>query len=210
MLSIMMLSPHYREGLIEAGCDEAGRGCLAGPVFAAAVILPDDYRNPDIDDSKKLNMKMREILRQEIEEKAVTWAIGSSSVEEIDRLNILNASYLAMHRAIQNLSVVPQHLIIDGNRFKPCGGISHSCIVKGDGQYMSIAAASILAKTYRDRFMKQIAQEYPVYLWDQNKGYATKEHRDALAKYGTTRWHRKSFFLREQQMSFSFPDFALE
>ena len=169
---------------MEAGCDEAGRGCLAGPVFAAAVILPPDFQNDLLNDSKQLTEKQRYALRPIIEEQAVAWAVGIVSAKEIDKINILNASFLAMHRAVDQLKVRPEHLIIDGNRFKPYEGIKHQCVVKGDGKYMSIAAASILAKTYRDDYMNKIAADYPAYQWTKNKGYPTKAHREAIEQFG--------------------------
>ena len=188
-----MLESFFIGGLIEAGCDEAGRGCLAGPVFAGAVILPPDYHHKLINDSKLLSQKQRELLRIEIEKEAITWATGIASVEEIDQINILNASILAMHRALINLKVTPQHLIIDGNRFRKYENIPHTCIVKGDCKYLSIAASSILAKTYRDSFMCSIALKYPEYGWTHNKGYATIKHKEAIRKYGQNSWHRKTF-----------------
>ncbi len=196
-----MLRQYLEEGRVEAGCDEAGRGCLAGPVFAAAVILPVDYRNEMLDDSKKLTERQREKLRPVIERDALAWAVGVVTAQEIDRINILNASFLAMHRAIAGLSVSPDFLLIDGNRFKPYPGISHLCIVKGDGKMMSIAAASILAKTHRDEYMQKIHEEYPQYGWNVNKGYPTKLHRGAIAEYGVTPYHRRSFRLLDTQLS---------
>lgn len=196
-----MLRQYLEEGRVEAGCDEAGRGCLAGPVFAAAVILPVDYRNEMLDDSKKLTERQREKLRPVIERDALAWAVGVVTAQEIDRINILNASFLAMHRAIAGLSVSPDFLLIDGNRFKPYPGISHLCIVKGDGKMMSIAAASILAKTHRDEYMRKIHEEYPQYGWNVNKGYPTKLHRGAIAEYGMTPYHRRSFRLLDTQLS---------
>ncbi|MGM9841704.1 MAG: ribonuclease HII [Candidatus Limisoma sp.] len=190
-----MLLPYLEPGRLEAGCDEAGRGCLAGPVFAAAVILPEGYTNELLNDSKQLSEKRRDSLRPVIERDALAWAVGIVTTEEIDRINILNASFLAMHRAIDALEVRPEFLLIDGNRFKPYSGIGHECIVKGDGKMMSIAAASILAKTHRDEFMKRIHEEYPQYAWNINKGYPTKAHRAAIEQYGTTPYHRLSFRL---------------
>lgn len=190
--------------LIEAGCDEAGRGCLAGPVFAAAVILPKDFENELLTDSKQLTEKQRYALRPIIEEKALAWAVGIVDNNEIDKINILNASFLAMHRAVDQLTVRPQHLLIDGNRFKPYEGIKHTCVVKGDGKYLPIAAASILAKTYRDDFMDKIGEEHPQYLWKQNKGYPTKAHRQAIEQYGATSYHRMSFNLLEKQLTLDF------
>ncbi len=199
-----MLLPYLKEHAIEAGCDEAGRGCLAGPVFAAAVILPEDFQNELLNDSKKLTEKRRYELRPIIEAEAIAWAVGIVSAKEIDKINILNASFLAMHRAIETLKVKPEHLIIDGNRFKPYEGIPHQCVVKGDGKYMSIAAASILAKTYRDDYMNKIAAEYPAYQWAKNKGYPTKDHRKAIEELGATEHHRMSFTLIDPQLKFDF------
>ena len=190
-----MLLPFLEKNRIEAGCDEAGRGCLAGAVFAAAVILPHDFRNEILNDSKQLTERQREALRPVIESEAVSWAVGIVTPEEIDRINILKASFLAMHRAIEQLKATPAHLLIDGNRFTPYPGIPHTTIVKGDGKYLSIAAASILAKTHRDEYMSRLNAEYPVYLWNENKGYPTKAHRDAIRLHGTTPYHRKSFAL---------------
>lgn len=178
-----MLLSCMTPGRIEAGCDEAGRGCLAGAVFAAAVILPADYQNENLDDSKKLSEKKRYQLRDEIERDALAWAVGIVSPEEIDKINILNASFLAMHRALDQLDVRPEALLIDGNRFKPYKDIPHTTVVKGDGKYMSIAAASILAKTYRDDYMMKLHQEYPQYHWDSNKGYPSKAHREAIPDF---------------------------
>jgi len=204
-----VLKNHYYEGLIEAGCDEAGRGCLAGSVFAAAVILPEDYENPLLNDSKQLTEKRRYQLRPVIERDAVSWAIGIVTPEEIDRINILNASILAMHRALDQLKVRPQAIIVDGNRFKPYRpqqeAIPYSTIIKGDGKYMAIAAASILAKTYRDDYMNKLAGEYPQYDWQQNKGYPTRKHREAIRQYGTTPYHRLSYnLLGDGQLSLDF------
>ena len=190
-----MLLPHYYTGLIEAGCDEAGRGCLAGSVYAAAVILPDDYQNQKLNDSKQLTAKQRYALRDEIERDAVSWALGVVTAQEIDELNILRASILAMHRAVDALKVRPQALIIDGNRFTRYHDLPHTTIVKGDGKYLAIAAASILAKTYRDDYMKMLHAEYPYYGWDHNAGYPTKEHRQGIAQHGTSPYHRMSFTL---------------
>lgn len=190
-----MLKSHFNKGLVEAGCDEAGRGCLAGSVFAAAVILPEDYVNEGLNDSKKLTPMRRYELRDEIERDALAWAVGVVTPEEIDKINILNASILAMHRALDQLEVRPEAIIVDGNRFKPYCFIPYNTVVKGDGKYLSIAAASILAKTYRDDYMDSLAREYPQYAWDVNKGYPTKAHREAIAKYGITPYHRKSFRL---------------
>lgn len=190
-----MLKDHYYEGLIEAGCDEAGRGCLAGSVYAAAVILPLGYQNEQLNDSKKLTDHQRKALRTIIEHDAVAWAVGIVTAEEIDEINILNASILAMHRALDQLKVRPEAVIVDGNRFKPYGDLPYTTIVKGDGKYLSIAAASILAKTYRDDYMDQLAEEYPQYDWKSNKGYPTKKHRAAIKEYGITPYHRKSYNL---------------
>lgn len=200
-----MLLPYLNRDLIEAGCDEAGRGCLAGAVYAAAVILPPDYRNEALNDSKQLTEKQRYRLREVIERDALAWAVGVVSPEEIDEINILNASFLAMHRAIGQLSVCPQHLLIDGNRFKPYPGIPHTTVVKGDGKYLSIAAASVLAKTYRDDYMDGLDKAYPAYSWRKNKGYPTKAHREAIRLHGITPYHRKSFnLLGDGQLSFDF------
>ena len=194
-----MLLPYYKEGVIEAGCDEAGRGCLAGSVYAAAVILPPDYHNDLLNDSKQLTAKQRYQLREEIERDALAWALGIVTAQEIDEMNILRASITAMHRAIDGLKVRPQNLIIDGNKFlsyKHEGKvIPHTTIVKGDGKYLSIAAASILAKTYRDDYMKEVHKEYPYYGWDRNAGYPTKEHRKGIEIHGTTPYHRMTFNL---------------
>lgn len=218
-----MLANHYFDGLVEAGCDEAGRGCLAGSVFAAAVILPPDYNNPDLNDSKLLSAKRRYALREQIEQDALAWAVGIVTPEEIDKINILHASFLGMHRAIDQLQVRPEALIIDGNRFDPYKPISaqpfegklkrvftspvdpdilpYECIIKGDGKYQSIAAASILAKTFRDDYMDKLAETYPQYDWKNNKGYPTRRHRDAIARFGITPLHRRSFRLLEPQQT---------
>lgn len=196
-----MLLPYLEQGRIEAGCDEAGRGCLAGPVFAAAVILPEGYCNELLNDSKKLTEHRRDQLRTIIERDALAWAVGVVTAEEIDHINILNASFLAMHRAVDALTVRPEHLLIDGNRFKPYHNTPHTCIVKGDGKMMSIAAASILAKTHRDEFMARIHEEFPQYAWNINKGYPTKAHRAAISQYGPSPYHRKSFRLLDTQLS---------
>ena len=196
-----MLASHYYTGKVEAGCDEAGRGCLAGSVYAAAVIFPEDYENAELNDSKQLTDRRRKQLRDIILRDAVAWAVGIVTPEEIDHINILNASILAMHRALDQLQVRPEAIIVDGNRFKPYRhvvngipmDIPHTTIVKGDGKYLSIAAASILAKTYRDDYMDQLAQEYPQYDWLSNKGYPTKKHREAIRQYGITPYHRKTF-----------------
>ncbi len=185
------------ENLIEAGCDEAGRGPLAGPVFAAAVILPRDFHHPLLNDSKKMSEKARDILRPIIEQEAIAYAVEAVSAEEIDEINILNASITGMQRAVARLAVKPEYLLVDGNRFKPFRDIPYSCIVKGDGKYAPIAAASVLAKTYRDEYMKKIAEEYPEYGWDRNMGYPTKGHVEAIRRSGFTPHHRKSFHLKE-------------
>ena len=199
-----MLLPYMEAGRIEAGCDEAGRGCLAGAVFAAAVILPEDFENEELNDSKRLSEKARYRLRPLIEREAIAWAVGIVSPEEIDRINILNASFLAMHCAIKQLKVSPSHLLIDGNRFTPYPGIPHTTIIKGDGKYLSIAAASILAKTYRDDYMNELAAKYPAYHWQENKGYPTKAHREAIRTFGITPYHRKTFTLLPEQLSLDF------
>lgn len=200
-----MLLPYLHKGLVEAGCDEAGRGCLAGAVYAAAVILPADYENELLNDSKKLTEKQRYRLREMVEHDALAWAVGVVTPEEIDRINILNASFLAMHRAVDQLTLRPQHLLIDGNRFNPYPGIPHTTVVKGDGKYLSVAAASILAKTYRDDYMNRLHEEYPQYDWVGNKGYPTKKHREAIKHYGPTPYHRISFnLLGDGQLSFDF------
>ena len=200
-----MLKSHYYEDLIEAGCDEAGRGCLAGSVYAAAVILPSDYQNELLNDSKKLTAKKRYTLREEIERDAIAWAVGIVTPEEIDKINILNASFLAMHRALDQLKVRPEAVIVDGNRFKPYQYLPSTTIVKGDGKYLSIAAASILAKTYRDDYMLSLAEEYPQYDWQSNMGYPTKKHRQAIREHGITPYHRKSYnLLGDGQLSFDF------
>ena len=190
-----MLKQYQREGVIEAGCDEAGRGCLAGDVYAAAVILPPDFTNELLNDSKQLNESQRYLLREIIEREAIAWAVGIVTAEEIDKINILRASILAMHRAVDALKVRPEHLLIDGNKFNPYPGITHNTVVKGDATYMSIAAASILAKTYRDDYMQRIAKEYPMYDWQSNKGYPTAKHRAAIKEYGTSPYHRMTFNL---------------
>ena len=226
-----MLLSHYYEGKVEAGCDEAGRGCLAGSVYAAAVILPENYQNDLLNDSKQLTEKKRYQLREIIQREAVAWAVGIVTPEEIDKINILNASILAMHRALDQLKVRPEAIIVDGNRFKPyydplltppvgggcpppTGGVRgglplpHTTIVKGDGKYLAIAAASILAKTYRDDYMNELAKEYPQYDWLSNKGYPTKKHRDAIRQYGITPYHRKSYnLLGDGQLSLDFGEF---
>ena len=190
-----MLKNYYEQGRVEAGCDEAGRGCLAGSVYAAAVILPPDYQNERLNDSKKLTARQRYALRQDIERDAVAWAVGVVTQQEIDQINILNASILAMHRALDQLQVRPEAIIVDGNRFKPYRDLPHTTIVKGDGKYLSIAAASILAKTYRDDEMIRLAQEYPDYDWQHNMGYPTRKHREAIRQHGITPYHRRTFNL---------------
>lgn len=203
----MSLEKHYYEGKIEAGCDEAGRGCLAGSVYAAAVILPDGYDNPSLNDSKRLSAAKRMRLRDEIVRDAVAWAIGVVTPEEIDHINILRASILAMHRALDQLQVRPEAIIVDGNRFLPYRDLPYITIVKGDGKYQAIAAASILAKTYRDEYMERLAQEFPQYGWQSNKGYPTPQHREAIRQYGVTLYHRKSFdLLGSQELFLDFAD----
>lgn len=200
-----MLLPYVHENLIEAGCDEAGRGCLAGAVYAAAVILPHDFRNELLNDSKQLTEKQRYTLREIVEHEALAWAVGVVTPEEIDRINILNASFLAMHRAIDQLKLRPEHLLIDGNRFKKYQDVPHTTVVKGDGKYMSIAAASVLAKTYRDDYMNSLAKKYPQYDWESNKGYPTKKHREAIRTFGVTPYHRMSYnLLGDGQLSLDF------
>ncbi len=200
-----MLLPYYNKELVEAGCDEAGRGCLAGSVYAAAVIFPKDYHNTRLNDSKQLTAKQRYALREEIERDAVSWALGIVTAEEIDRMNILRASITAMHRAVDGLAVRPEALIIDGNRFYPYRDLPYQTVVKGDGKYLSIAAASILAKTYRDDYMRQLHEEYPYYGWDHNAGYPTKEHREGIAGHGLSPYHRLSFnIMGDGQLDFDF------
>lgn len=195
----MSLSPYFKKGILEAGCDEAGRGCLSGPVVAAAVILPEGFRNEILNDSKQLSEKKRYELRPIIEKEAIAWAVGIVSHTQIDEINILNASFLAMSQAIEKLHIQPEHLLIDGNRFKTKLDIPFTCMVKGDARFMNIAAASILAKTYRDDLMLKLHAEYPNYSWDRNKGYPTKAHRESIAKYGVTPHHRMSFTLLPKQ-----------
>ncbi len=195
------LLPYLEAGRVEAGCDEAGRGCLAGPVVAAAVILPADFQNPLLNDSKQLTERQREKLRPLIETEALAWAVAFVDNREIDQINILNASILAMHRALDQLTVPFDHILVDGNRFKPYKGVKSTCIVKGDGKMMSIAAASVLAKTHRDEFMRQAAEQYPDYNWQKNKGYPTRDHREAIERCGTTPLHRLSFRLIDGQLS---------
>lgn len=202
-----MLESHYYTGKMEAGCDEAGRGCLAGSVFAAAVIFPESYQNEELNDSKLLTDKRRRQLREIIERDAVAWAVGVVTPEEIDKINILNASILAMHRALDQLQVRPEAIIVDGNRFKAYQQLPYTTIVKGDGKYLSIAAASILAKTYRDDYMDKLAHQYPQYDWLSNKGYPTKKHREAIRQHGITPFHRKSFnMLGDGQLSLCFSE----
>ena len=202
-----MLASNYYEGKIEAGCDEAGRGCLAGSVYAAAVILPENYQNELLNDSKQLSEKKRYQLREIIERDAMAWAVGIVTPEEIDKINILNASILAMHRALDQLKVRPEAVIVDGNRFKKYNDLPHTTIVKGDGKYLAIAAASILAKTYRDDYMNELAKEYPQYDWLSNKGYPTKNHREAIKQFGITPYHRKSYnLLGDGQLSLEFEE----
>lgn len=200
-----MLQAYMYPNQQEAGCDEAGRGCLAGPVFAAAVILPPDFRNEQLNDSKQLSKKQRYTLREIIEKEALAWAVGVVSHQEIDKINILNASFLAMHRAIDQLTITPDHLLIDGNRFKKYKEIPHTTVVKGDGKFLSIAAASILAKTHRDDYMLQLHQEFPQYDWDNNMGYPTRKHREAIKEHGVTPHHRRSFnLLGDGQLTLQF------
>jgi len=196
-----MLKSYLKKNTVEAGCDEAGRGCLAGPVYAAAVILPKDYKNKVLNDSKQISEKKREILRVEIEKEAIAFGVGIVDNIEIDKINILNASFLAMHRAIEQLKTTPKLLLIDGNRFKPYPNIPHECIIKGDAKFLSIAAASILAKTYRDDFMFSAHEKHPEYAWNKNKGYPTKAHREAIREIGTTNIHRMTFRLLPEQLT---------
>ncbi|MCI7360736.1 MAG: ribonuclease HII [Prevotella sp.] len=202
-----MLEGHYFDGLVEAGCDEAGRGCLAGSVYAAAVILPPGYDNPDLNDSKKLTAARRNAMRRQIERDALAWAVGIVTPKEIDSINILRASFLAMHRALDQLAVRPQAVIVDGNRFVPYQNLPYATIVKGDGKYQAIAAASILAKTYRDDYMDALAEEYPFYDWKSNKGYPTKAHREGIRQHGISPYHRKSYnLLGDGQLFFDFKE----
>ena len=187
------MEPFFRAGVVEAGCDEAGRGCLAGSVYAAAVVFAPDYENSLLNDSKQLSARQRNVLRSEIERDALSWAVGVVTAEEIDKINILNASILAMHRALDQLTLRPEHIIVDGNRFKNYGDTPWTTIVKGDGKYLSIAAASILAKTHRDEYMRQLHEEYPFYGWDHNAGYPTREHRQGIMKHGLSPYHRLSY-----------------
>ena len=198
------LLPFYTKNTIEAGCDEAGRGCLAGPVYAAAVILPPDFENDLLNDSKKLTEKQRYKLRPLIEEQALAWAVVAVDNKEIDEVNILNASFLAMNRAVEKLKTVPEHLLIDGNRFRTKSQIPYTCMIKGDGRFYSIAAASVLAKTYRDDYMAEIHQEFPYYDWQKNKGYPTKKHRTAIKEHGATKYHRMTFRLLDEQLALEF------
>lgn len=200
------LKPFYKNGIAEAGCDEAGRGCLAGPVCAAAVILPENFSNPYLTDSKKLTDKQRRAARTIIEKNAISWSVAMVDNHEIDELNILNASFLAMHRALDQLKNPPEHIIIDGHRFNPYKKIPHQCIIKGDGLYFSIAAASVLAKTYRDDFMINLHNRFPKYGWDRNKGYPTRKHREAIKRFGVTNYHRKSYNLLDNQQKIPFPE----
>ena len=201
-----MLRQSYIADLPEAGCDEAGRGCLAGPVVAAAVILPAGYNNPMLNDSKQLSVMKRELMQIEILSSAVSWGIGQADNNEIDNINILNASILAMHRALSKLTVRPEHILVDGNQFKSFNNIPHTCIVRGDSLYLSISAASILAKTHRDAIMTELHKKFPVYGWDRNKGYPTAMHVAALHIHGSTPWHRKSFRLKPRQETIGFGD----
>ena len=196
-----MLKASYTKDKIEAGCDEAGRGCFCGPVFAAAVILPKDFKNELLNDSKKLSEKKRYLLREIIEKEAIAFAVYKTNCQVIDKINILNASILSMQNAVKKLAVKPELLLIDGNRFKPFEEYKYKCIIKGDGIYSSIAAASILAKTYRDDYMQELHKEFPDYKWNKNKGYGTKEHQEAMLKYGRTKYHRKTFNFKSQQLS---------
>jgi ribonuclease HII len=200
-MSEFKLLPYFNKNTIEAGCDEAGRGCLAGPVFAAAVILPSGFKSDLLNDSKKLTEKQRNKLRPLIEKEALAWAVEAVSNEEIDEVNILNASFLAMNRAVKKLEIVPEHLLIDGNRFRTQSKIPFTCMIKGDGRFLSIAAASVLAKTYRDDFMKKIHEEFPNYDWNKNKGYPTKKHREGIKLHGVTKYHRMTFRLLNEQLT---------
>ena len=202
----MPLQSHFYTDCIEAGCDEAGRGCLAGSVYAAAVILPSDYDNPQLNDSKQLSVKLRYALRDQIVHDAVAWAVGIVTPEEIDRINILNASFLAMHRALDQLAVRPEAIIVDGNRFRPYHDLPYTTIVKGDGKYQAIAAASILAKTFRDDYMDRLDEEYPMYDWRSNKGYPTRRHREGIRLHGISPYHRKSYHLLGTELSLDFQE----
>lgn len=200
----MGLESYLKKGVIEAGCDEAGRGCLAGPVVAAAVIFPEGYQNDLLDDSKKLSFKAREELKKIVEQDAISYAVGVVTHQEIDKINILNGSFLAMHRALDQLTIAPEHILVDGNRFNSYNDVEHTTVVKGDGKYLSIAAASILAKTYRDDLMVEYSKSYPQYGWDRNMGYPTKQHRLAIEQFGITSLHRKSFKCKETQLKLEF------
>ena len=202
----MPLQSHFYTDCIEAGCDEAGRGCLAGSVYAAAVILPSDYDNPLLNDSKQLSVKLRYALRDQIVHDAVAWAVGIVTPEEIDRINILNASFLAMHRALDQLAVRPEAIIVDGNRFRPYHDLPYTTIVKGDGKYQAIAAASILDKTFRDDYMDRLDEEYPMYDWRSNKGYPTRRHREGIRLHGISPYHRKSYHLLGTELSLDFQE----
>ncbi len=204
MKEYQLLKECMKTGIVEVGCDEAGRGCLAGPVFAAAVILPEDFNCIELNDSKQLSEKQRNEMRLYIEKNALNFSVASCSPQEIDELNILWASVRAMHKALDKLSIRPEHIIVDGNRFRPYNKIPHSCIIKGDAKYQSIAAASVLAKTYRDQYMKELNEKYPEYDWVSNKGYPTKSHRKAIKEFGITPYHRKSFNLFERQLNIDF------
>ncbi len=199
-----MLKSFLHKNKTEVGCDEAGRGCLAGPVFAAAVILPSDYKNPLLNDSKKLSEKRRYLLREQIINDAIEWAVASVDNFEIDKINILNASIKAMQLAISKLKIIPEHILVDGNRFKPYNNIQHTCIIKGDGKFLSIAAASILAKTFRDDYMIKLHEKFSCYDWINNKGYPTKKHREGIIENGITKYHRKSFRLLDEQTKIKF------
>ncbi len=203
---IYKLKAFYKANQIEAGCDEAGRGCLAGPVCAAAVILPANFSNPHLTDSKKLTDRQRRSARAIIEKEALSWAVAMVDNIKIDEINILNASFLAMHRALNQLKIVPEHILIDGHRFTPYKTIPHQCIIKGDGLYLSIAAASALAKTYRDDYMLELHEKYPQYKWDRNKGYPTRAHREAIREHGVTSFHRRSYNLFDSQHKIPFPE----
>jgi ribonuclease HII len=198
------LLSYFNKNIIEAGCDEAGRGCLAGPVFAATVILPADFENEILNDSKILTEKQRYELRPIIEKEALAWAVEAVSNDEIDEVNILNASFLAMNRAVEKLKIQPEHLLIDGNRFRTQSKIPYTCMIKGDGRFFSIAAASVLAKTYRDEYMEKIHSDFPEYDWNKNKGYPTKKHRNAIREFGVTKYHRKTFRLLNEQLVLDF------
>ena len=198
---MVQLRPNLKSGSLEAGCDEAGRGCLAGPVVAAAVILPDDFEHPLLNDSKQLSAKVRDQLRIFIEANALAWAVAEASPEEIDDINILNASILAMNRAIRKLKIIPQHLLIDGNRFRNSTEIPYTCLIKGDARFLSIAAASVLAKTHRDEMMITLHRDFPQFGWTQNKGYPTVFHREAIKEFGTSPFHRKTFRMNELQLN---------